>query len=98
MNHLFQALAERVDAWRAARYECADFPTIGEVLDFALEDPSTDQLRYLRRAQFRALETYWYLRLVLNTPKVPELYATLFADTALHDEGKKLVRDFIFQT
>jgi hypothetical protein len=77
---LFQALAERVDAWRAARYDCADFPTIGEILDFALEDPSTDQLRYLRRAQFRALETYWYLRLVLNTPKVPELYATLFPD------------------
>lgn len=80
MNLLFQALAERVDAWRAARYDCADFPTIGEILDFALEDPSTDQLRYLRRAQFRALETYWYLRLVLNTPKVPELYATLFPD------------------
>jgi type III restriction enzyme len=33
---------------------------------------------YLRRAQFRALETYWYLRLVLNTPRIPDLYATLF--------------------
>ena len=80
MNHLFQALAVRVDEWRKARYECPDFPTIGEILDFALEDPATDQLRYLRRAQFRALETYWYLRLVLQTPKVPELYAALFPD------------------
>ena len=35
-------------------------------------------MRYLRRAQFRALETYWYLRLVLNTPRIPDLYATLF--------------------
>ncbi len=78
MNHLFQALSVRVDEWRKARYECPDFPAIGEILDFALEDPATDQLRYLRRAQFRALETYWYLRLVLNTPRIPDLYATLF--------------------
>ena len=78
MNHLFQALTVRVDEWRKARYECPDFPAIGEILDFALEDPTTDQLRYLRRAQFRALETYWYLRLVLNTPRIPDLYATLF--------------------
>lgn len=78
MNHLFQALAVRVDEWRENRYECQDFPAIGEILDFALEDPATSQLRYLRRAQFRALETYWYLRLVLNTPRIPELYATLF--------------------
>lgn len=76
MNHLFQALSVRVDAWRAARYDCPDFPAIGEILDFALEDPTTDQLRYLRRAQFRALETYWYLRLVLNTPRIPDLYTT----------------------
>jgi type III restriction enzyme len=35
-------------------------------------------LRYLRRAQFRALETYWYLRLVLNTPRIGDLYTLLF--------------------
>jgi type III restriction enzyme len=78
MNHLFQALSIRVDEWRKARYECPDFPAISEILDFALEDAATDQLRYLRRAQFRALETYWYLRLVLNTPRIPDLYITLF--------------------
>lgn len=78
MNHLFQALSGRVDAWRTARYDCPDFPAIGEILDFALEDPATDQLRYLRRAQFRALETYWYLRLVLHTPRIPDLYTALF--------------------
>ncbi|MEO7160840.1 MAG: hypothetical protein ABIX00_10145, partial [Polaromonas sp.] len=81
MNHLFQALAGRVDAWREARYVCPDgpdFSAIREILDFALEDAATGQLRYLRRAQFRALETYWYLRLVLNTPRIPDLYAQLF--------------------
>ena len=80
MSHLFQALAERVDAWRTARYDCPDYPAIREILDFAIEDSSTGQLRYLRHAQLRALETYWYLRLVLNTPKVPALYAELFPD------------------
>ncbi|WP_372828269.1 hypothetical protein [Polaromonas sp.] len=81
MSHLFQALSERVDAWREARYVCPegrDFTAIREILDFALEDSATGQLRYLRRAQFRALETYWYLRLVLNTPRIPDLYAELF--------------------
>lgn len=78
MNHLFQALSIHVDQWRKTRYECINFPAITEILEFALEDPATDQLRYLRRAQFRALETYWYLRLVLNTPRIPELYSALF--------------------
>ena len=36
------------------------------------------QLRYLRQAQFIALETYWYLRLVLDTPSVPSLYEHLY--------------------
>lgn len=78
MNHLFQAIAGRVDAWRSGGYDCADYPVIAEILNFAVEDSTTGQLRYLRRAQFRALETYWYLRLVLNTPRIPALYAELF--------------------
>jgi hypothetical protein len=79
MTLLFQALSKRVDDWRAENYSCANYPAIREILEFAIEDLETSQLRYLRRAQFRALETYWYLRLVMNTPKVPDLYAELFA-------------------
>lgn len=78
MSHLFQALATQVDAWRAQRYPCTSFPAIGEILDFAVDDPASGQLRYLRRAQLRALETYWYLRLVLDTPRIPDLYVALF--------------------
>jgi hypothetical protein len=78
MSHLFQALSIKVDEWRTARYECPEFTAISEILDFAVEDSATEQLRYLRRAQFRALETYWYLRLVLSTPRIPDLYTTLF--------------------
>lgn len=78
MTYLYQVLTERVDAWRKENYPCADFPAIREILEFATEDGEAGQLRYLRRAQFRALETYWYLRLVLETPRIPELYAKLF--------------------
>ena len=76
MIHLFQALGHRVDAWRTERYPCQDYPAIREILEFAQDD--CGQLRYLRHAQFRALETYWCLRLVLNTPRIGDLYATLF--------------------
>ena len=78
MSYLYQVLAERVDGWRTENYRCEDFPAIREILEFATEDGEVDQLRYLRRAQFRALETYWYLRLVLETPRIPDLYAKLF--------------------
>lgn len=78
MSYLYQVLTQRVDAWRAGNYPCDAFPAIREILEFATEDDETGQLRYLRRAQFRALETYWYLRLVLETPKIPDLYARLF--------------------
>jgi hypothetical protein len=76
MTHLFQALAQCVDAWRTERYPCPDYPAIREILEFAQDDRG--ELRYLRRAQFRALETYWYLRLALNTPRIADLYAELF--------------------
>ncbi|MCR4304513.1 MAG: DEAD/DEAH box helicase family protein [Gallionella sp.] len=78
MTHLYQALATKVDEWRQTKYSCDDYPAIREILEYAIEDEESGQLRYLRHAQFRALETYWYLRLVLNTPKIPELYETLF--------------------
>ena len=79
MTHLFQALAARVDGWRAAGYPCDAYPALCEVLDFACDEQSVGQLRFLRAAQFRALETYWYLRAVLGTPTVPVLYEQLFA-------------------
>lgn len=78
MTYLYQALSGKIDEWRDSNYPCDDYPAIREILEFAVEDDETGQLRYLRRAQFRALETYWYLRLILGTPKIPELYETLY--------------------
>ncbi|KAB2874779.1 MAG: restriction endonuclease subunit R [Burkholderiaceae bacterium] len=80
MSYLYQVLSQCVDTWRTANYPCDDFPAIREILEFALEDGESGQLRYLRRAQLRSLETYWYLRLVLKTPKIPDLYESLFDD------------------
>ncbi|MCX7112247.1 MAG: hypothetical protein WCI11_04435 [Candidatus Methylumidiphilus sp.] len=78
MSLLHEIIATRVDAWRAEHYPCENYPAIGEFLQFAYEDEQTGQLRYLRKAQFRALEVYWYLRLVEGSPKIPELYERLF--------------------
>lgn len=78
MTYLYQEISTRVDAWRTANYPSEEYPAIREILEFAVEDAENGQLRYLRRAQLRALETYWYLRLVLETPRIPDLYAKLF--------------------
>jgi len=33
VKHLYEAIQERVTAWRANRYSCPEFPTIGEILE-----------------------------------------------------------------
>jgi hypothetical protein len=76
---LHEALAAKVDDWRAAGYP-SEVAALAEILQFATEggDGGPAQLRYLRAAQLRALETYWYLRVREGTPTVPDLYASLF--------------------
>ena len=37
-------------------------------------------LRFLRKAQFEALETYWYLRLAEKTPHIFNLYKKIYVD------------------
>lgn len=73
---LHDRLAEAVREWRLAGYP-AEYP-IGEVLSYAHE--GKDTLRFLRPPQFAALETYWYLRLVRQTPRLAALYDALYAD------------------
>jgi hypothetical protein len=48
-------------------------------LDYNYES-ETQSLRYLRKAQFEALENYWYLRLVEKTPHVFQLYKGFYAN------------------
>lgn len=72
MPHLYELIQQNVAAWREAGYPC-DYPAIAEILEYAAL-PETGNLRYLRKVQLRALETYWYLRLVEGTPHIFDLY------------------------
>ena len=75
---LYDILKSKVFEWRENNYS-SDFPVIAEILEFNL-DPETKNLRFLRKAQFEALETYWYLRLVEGTPRIYDLYKKLYDD------------------
>lgn len=75
---LHDRLSAEVKKWRAADYP-VDYP-IREILTYAHRDK--ENLRYLRPPQFEALETYWYLRLVLKTPRLSALYDALFENRA----------------
>lgn len=85
---LSQSLAARVALWRDAGYPHTDSPAIAEILDW-LSGRDASQPPFLRIPQVRALETYWYLRLVENTPAIPALYERFAASPAelLHGLG-----------
>ncbi|MDP2857656.1 MAG: DEAD/DEAH box helicase family protein, partial [Bacillota bacterium] len=81
MSHLYQVLANKTEQWREAGYPCEEHPVIGEILDWQT-DPETGGLRYLRKPQLRALEVYWYLRLIKNTPRLSALYQGFYSSRA----------------
>lgn len=78
---LSEYLKEKVRVWRGSNYD-SQYPAISEILNFNLyEDESGNKnLRFLRKAQYEAFETYWYLRLIENTPHIFELYKKLISD------------------
>ena len=73
---LYEALSIHVTAWRDDGYKDEKFSAIAEILEWA-HQPDVPTFR-LRAPQFRALETYWYLRLIEKTPRVFDLYQKLF--------------------
>ncbi len=73
---LHEVLAQQVASWRDQGYPHEKFPAIGEILEWA-NDPGGGGFQ-LRAAQLRALETYWYLRLVEDTPHMFDLYQKFF--------------------
>ena len=77
---VIEELADKTKEWRESGYRC-DFSLIGDILRFQREGESSGGgLRYLRAAQFAALETYWYLRLVCKTPHMMEVYKAAYPD------------------
>ncbi len=81
MEHLYERLAESVAKWRSDGHSSEPYPAIAEILDWAGETDE-GELRFLRRPQLHALETYWYLRLVEGTAHVFDLYRGLFEGRA----------------
>ena len=78
LDPLFKKISEETVVWKKKNYFHKDYPAISEILRFAtLEDGSP---RYLRHAQIIALETYWYLRLIENTPHIIDLYNKYYPD------------------
>ena len=74
--HLYEALAGRVGEWRQKQYAHEAYPAIAEILEWT-RSPDVSSFR-LRTPQVRALETYWYLRLVEKTPHIFDLYKSLY--------------------
>ncbi len=75
---LHNILKLKIHEWRNNNYQ-SQFPTFSEILEFNL-GPETGSLRFLRKAQFEALETYWYLRLIEGTPHIFDLYKKFYDD------------------
>ena len=78
MKTLIEKLQEGVADWRAENFPHDDYPAIAEVLEWAAE-PEGAGFR-LRPPQLRALEAYWFLRLVEGTPKIADLYDKYFPE------------------
>lgn len=73
---LFETIQSNVQKWRESGY-ASDYSALAEILEHATL-PETQAFRFLRKAQFKALETYWYLRLGENTPHIFDLYQKSF--------------------
>lgn len=73
--NLHELLKSKVAEWKSSNYK-SEYPVIYEILNFNY-DSETKSLRFLRKAQFEALETYWYLRLLEKTPHIFDLYKKL---------------------
>ena len=82
MEYLYEKLRADTLKWRKEGYPCLEYPLIGEILRYQFEgDPEEHVfLKYLREPQFQSLELYWYLRLVLQTPHIVDLYKHYYGE------------------
>ena len=71
---LHESLKKKIVQWRNEGYPSA-YSSLSEILEWQKINGKTASfsLRYLRQPQLEALETYWYLRVVLKTPHIFDL-------------------------
>ena len=79
--NLNEALKIKVQSWREGNYR-SHYPAITEILEWQILNGKngSSALRYLRKPQLEALETYWYLRVEKSTPHIFDLYQNLISD------------------
>lgn len=79
--NLHEHLKIEVTNWKNRNYT-SDYPAIAEILEWQVLNGKngSSSLRYLRKPQLEALETYWYLRLEKATPHIFDLYKNLIPD------------------
>ena len=81
MPILFDSLRQSASEWRNNGYPCDNHSLIGEILTYQMESrEEASTLKFLREPQFLALEVYWYVRLVLKTPHIIDLYKHYYED------------------
>jgi len=88
--YLHKALAQHIAAWREENYKQEEYPAISEILEW-VRNPDVPLFK-LRSPQVRALETYWYLRLVENTPHIFDL--NTYDDWAAKIKRRRHTGDF----
>jgi hypothetical protein len=76
MPTLIEKLAQSTREWSTAGFPHGNYAAIAEILAWAAE-PEGAGFR-LRAPQLRALEVYWYLRLVEETLRIADLYEKHF--------------------
>ena len=77
MKDLVNKIRHDVLQWRLNNYK-SEFTEIKEILNFQKTEIE-NQYKYLRKAQFEAIETYLFLRFVKKTPKIIDLYKTYYS-------------------
>ena len=100
MSSLYEMLKIKVNEWRGKDYAHAEYSSIAEILEWA-GNPEGSGFR-LRPPQQRALETYWYLRLIEGPPHIIDLYRRLFLRQSdllgalglKHDDIKSFALDY----
>ena len=85
MEELTKKIEKEVCTWRDRGYPCEAYPLIEVILNHQVYEEDAARPRYLRSAQFLALETYWYLRLIKETPKFLDMYKAFY-------EGEDLLK------
>ena len=65
-NTLYDSIREDIHRWRQDNYQSA-IHEVSQILNYQFIDEKKTTLRYLRKAQFEAIETYLYLRCIKHT-------------------------------